>query len=609
MRFSFRAIVLFLVATLSLCTALSAAGQSGTSPTPDKKAATSTAKKAPAKKPTVEEQLQQLTNKLTEQQAQIQQQQTQIQQLQQTNTDLQKQVQQQTADFQNSVKQASQEAAAAQDGVKSLHTTVTDLQSTTQATANALLENKKGVQALENPLAIHYKGVTITPGGWLESTFIARGHNENADITTNFGAAPFNGVANANLSEFRATARGSRAILVAEGLAGSTKLTGYMELDFLGQPNTGNQIETNSFSPRQRQLWMQAEIKSGWTFTAGQMWSLMTTDRKGIATRAEFIPTTIDGSYVVGYTYTRQTGVRFNKNFSNKTWAAFEIANSETTYAASYTPANLFGFANSTNALAPNGSTVTYGTPVNVTIDGATTTIVAPTGAAGFSTNLAPDFIGKLAFEPGFGHYEIKGLVRMFRDRYDGSTNVTAGGGIGWAAILPVKPKKVDFVFEGLAGKGIGRYGAANQPDITIKPNGQIEALPAIHALAGFEFHPQPKLDVYVYGGDEYVDSQRYTTVNAEGKTVAAGYGSPLVNNTYCGYEVIPTGKPGCGAQNKNLGDGTAGFWYRIYKGPFGTLQYGAQFEYIWRNAYSGVGGAPSGSDIMGLTSIRFYLP
>ena len=52
-----------------------------------------------------------------------------------------------------------------------------------------------------------------------------------------------------------------------------------------------------------RQLWMQAEFKNGVTFTAGQFWSLMTTDRNGIATRSEFIPTTIEGSYVVGYSY------------------------------------------------------------------------------------------------------------------------------------------------------------------------------------------------------------------------------------------------------------------------------------------------------------------
>lgn len=118
-------------------------------------------------------------------------------------------------------------------------------------------------------------------------------------------------------------------------MVGSTKMTGYWEMDFLGQAPTGNQVETNSFIPRQRQLWMQAEFKNGLTFTAGQFWSLMTTDRKGIATRAEFIPTTLEGSYVVGYTYVRQNAVRIVKNFSNKTWAGFEVANSETTLSTS----------------------------------------------------------------------------------------------------------------------------------------------------------------------------------------------------------------------------------------------------------------------------------
>ncbi len=60
-----------------------------------------------------------------------------------------------------------------------------------------------------------------------------------------------------------------------------------------------NQVETNSFNPRQRQLWGQA-FSDGLTITAGQMWSLLTTDRKGIATRAEFVPMTIDGACGIG---------------------------------------------------------------------------------------------------------------------------------------------------------------------------------------------------------------------------------------------------------------------------------------------------------------------
>ncbi len=209
----------------------------------------------------------------------------------------------------------------------------------------------------------------------------------------NFGAVPLSGVANSNLSEFRASARGSRPILVATGMAGSTKLTGYFEMDFLGQAPTANYVETNSFNPRMRQLWMQAEFKNGVTFTAGQFWSLMTTDRKGIATRSEFIPTTIEGSYVVGYSYARQNAVRITKDWNNKVWGAFEVAGAQTTVATSYTPANLMGFATSTNALSPNSSTLNY----------------LAGSAAGMSTDLAPDFIGKLAFEPGYGHYEIKG--------------------------------------------------------------------------------------------------------------------------------------------------------------------------------------------------------
>ncbi|MGC2109512.1 MAG: hypothetical protein WA655_08340 [Candidatus Korobacteraceae bacterium] len=616
MRSSFRILILSLVAAVGLSTAF-AAGQSGTAPTTEKKATattttttattataakktTSTVKKTTVKKPTVQDQLQQLTDKLAQQQSQIQQQQGQIQNLQQTNTQLQQQVKQQGDTFQTSVQQASQQAAAAQNGVQSLHTTVTDLQTTTQATANALLANKKGVDALENPLAIHYKGLTITPGGWLESTFFVASRNENADITTNFGAVPYNGVVNSNLSGFQASARGSRPIVVATANAGSTKLTGYWEMDFLGQAPTANYVETNSFNPRMRQLWMQAEFKNGVTFTAGQFWSLMTTDRKGIATRAEFIPTTIEGSYVVGYTYVRQNSVRITKDWNNKIWGALEIANSQTTLATSYSPTNLMGFNTSANALTPNGSTLNY----------------LAGSAYGLSTQLAPDFIGKLAFEPGYGHYEIKGLVRVFRDRIagtdttTGNTNVTAGGGLGWAAILPIMPKKVDFVFEGLAGKGIGRYGSANQPDVTVQPNGNIVPLPAINSLAGFEFHPTPKLDVFTYGGDSYVGAERYSTVNAEGKTVAAGYGSFLVNNTNCDMEVIPEGGAACGAQNKNLWDVTGGLWYRIYTGPFGRLQYGMQFEYISRNSWSAVkGGSPTGNDLVGLTSIRFYLP
>ncbi len=43
--------------------------------------------------------------------------------------------------------------------------------------------------------------------------------------------------------------------------------------------------------------------------------------------------------------------------------------------------------------------------------------------------------------------------------------------------------------------------------------------------------------------------------------------------------------------------------------GPFGTLQYGAQYEYLHRGTWAGLGGAPKGLDSVMLTSIRYFLP
>lgn len=69
----------------------------------------------------------------------------------------------------------------------------------------------------ENPAAIRFKGITITPGGFLEAAGLYRTHNENGDVTSTFGNIPFSGSANSFLSEFRGTARQSRISLLAEG--------------------------------------------------------------------------------------------------------------------------------------------------------------------------------------------------------------------------------------------------------------------------------------------------------------------------------------------------------------------------------------------------------
>lgn len=549
---------------------------------------------------TVVQQLHLVEQQMQEQQAQIARQEAEINQLerqsQQDASNLQEQGQQLRKSMQQiaSMQLAGTSASASSGAPKNVDQT--------------LVETQKSLQDLEHPQALHFKGITLTPGGFVAAEVLERSRNENADMATSFSSLPFGGVANSFLSEFRASARSTRLALLAEGTAGTTKLTGYYELDFLGEAPTANQVETNSFTPRQRQLWAQADFSDGLTLTAGQDWSLITTDRKGIATRAEFIPNTIEASYVVGYTYVRQTAFRLTKNFNNRLWAAFELANPETAQPnASYIPPNVFGFNNSANASSPNGFTLNY---LGGTCPASEGFLCNPSSSAftnGLSTNLAPDVIAKVAWEPGWGHYEVKALGRFFRDRINGENNVSYGGGLGAAAILPVARKKADFILEGLAGSGIGRYGTALGADVTLRPDGHIIPIHALHAMSGLELHPRPKLDLYTYGGDEYYGRAAYVNPTNSGKP--AGYGSPLVNNTDCGIEVLAVGSATCGAQNRNVWEASTGFWYRFYKGPFGALQSGAQYQYLYRGTWSGEGGAPKGLDSVAMTSLRYYLP
>ena len=62
----------------------------------------------------------------------------------------------------------------------------------------------------------------------------------------------------------------------------------------------------------------QAAFSNGWTITGGQTWSLWTSNKKGIETRQECIPATIEGQYVVGYDFARLATFRLTKNISNR---------------------------------------------------------------------------------------------------------------------------------------------------------------------------------------------------------------------------------------------------------------------------------------------------
>jgi hypothetical protein len=126
----------------------------------------------------------------------------------------------------------------------------------------------------DGPGSIKFKGVSLTPGGFIAAETIFRTRANSADINTPFTGIPFNGNSLSRVSEFNFTARQSRATLLAETTIGSAKVSGYYEGDFLGAGTTSNNRQSNSYVFRQRQLFAQVAFSSGLSITGGQMWRM-----------------------------------------------------------------------------------------------------------------------------------------------------------------------------------------------------------------------------------------------------------------------------------------------------------------------------------------------
>src|SRR6266853_36758 len=289
----------------------------------------------------------------------------------------------------------------------SLNSTVSDLKAsnevlkTTVATEQA--EAKKASE--DGPSAIKFKGITLTPGGFVAAETAYRQRAESADINTQLNGIPFPGNALGKVSENVFSARQTRATVLAESKVGPAKLTGYFESDFLGAGATSNNRQSNSYVFRQRQLWAQLAFDNGFSVTGGQMWSLATENRKGIQNRGEALPTMIDPQYVVGFTWQRAYSIRATKAFmDNKVTLGVSIEGPQTTLGGR-------GFSTFTTAAGATSQNFWFAAPGN---GGGLNNF---TDATGYTPNRAPDVVFKAALDPGWGHYEVFGLVSQLRAR------------------------------------------------------------------------------------------------------------------------------------------------------------------------------------------------
>jgi hypothetical protein len=542
----------------------------------------------------------------------------------------------------------------------SLNSTVSALKASNEVLKTTVAKEQADAQKAteDGPSAIKYKGVSLTPGGFIAAETVYRQRAESADINTQLNGIPFPGNALSKVSENVFSARQTRATLLAESKVGSAKLTGYFEMDFLGAGTTSNNRQSNSYVFRQRQLWAQAAFDSGFSITGGQMWSLATENRKGIQNRQEALPMMIDPQYVVGFTWQRAYALRATQSLlGNKLTLGVSMEGPQTTLGGR-------GFSTFTTAAATSQN-FWYAAPgngggLNNGFD-----------ATGYAQNRAPDVVVKVAIDPGWGHYEVFGIVSQLRARiypcavvsdvapgtvigpltYSGPqitctaaagavlptaagafNDSRTGGGGGASLRIPLFAKKLDFGVKGVYGDGIGRFGSSQLADATARPDGTLAPIRSGHGLGILEFHPSPKLDIYAYGGAEYAARAAYTgyeSVRMTATTVTrsnngiGGYGNPAANNSGCSTEnppatqLLPSAGGTCAGDARIVIEGTLGFWHKLYQGPKGGFRWGMTYSYLTRTGWSGSGGLAAGSagiepkavNNMVFTSFRYYLP
>ncbi len=582
------------------------------------------------------------------------------------------------------------EAAATSAEVKTtasaLNSSVASLAASHAAVVNASSATPDGQAKSEEkgPASIRFKGVTLTPGGFIAAETVNRQRAESAGINTPFTGIPYGGNGTGKLTEMNLTGRQSRLSLLVEGKLADVKLSGYYEMDWLGAGTTSNNRQSNSYVLRQRQLWARADFASGWAVTGGQMWSLATETTNGMVNRSEYLPAVIDPQYQVGFTWQRAYGFRVSKNFNDKFGLAFSLEGPQATVGGR-------GFS-SYSSTSATGSTTTFQNAF-VYAPGNGGGLLNGFDGTGYSLNKTPDVVVKAVLDPGWGHYEVFGIVSTFQNRAypcavvgttagnfptpatptvlscaaststspstaGAFTDSRTGGAVGANFHAPLFAKKFTVGAEAFYGEGTGRFGSAQLPDATLRPDGTMALIHGGHWMGRLEWHATPKLDLYGYVGGEYAARTAYTgyqsvkltatpaipgcgdvgqapcpgggiqpsypsiTTTSISTNGIGGYGSPYSNNTGCSTETLPSGTsaPGgggtCAGDIRYIGEGTLGFWYKFYQGEKGKMQFGLQYSYFYKDGWSGSNGltgttsvSPHAVDNMVWTSFRYYIP
>ncbi len=435
------------------------------------------------------------------------------------------------------------------------------------------------------PLQLKIGDAYITPVGFMDFTSVTRSTNPGSGIGTNFGSVPYGNTQQGALSEWRLSPQNSRIGFRVDALVKDTKVLGYMESDFLGQigapPNGAIAVSSNSYPLRLRLYWVDV-TKGKIEFLAGQTWSFLTPNRRGLSALPGdlFYTNDIDVNYQAGLVWGRIPEFRFVYHPSSKVAAGFALSNSEP-----YVGGGNGGSAVTLPALAGTPNAVS-GAVLGGQINNGQSVISAAA--------LHPDFIAKIAFDPSAKvHFEIAGVAITNKIANPASTppfqTHTKVGGGGSANLNVELFKNFRFVTNNFYSSGGGRYIFGQAPDFIIRGNGDLSLVHSGSTVTGFEA-TAGKTQFYAYYGGVYI-----------GRNLARD-----TNNALIGYGPISSD-----GQNRSIQEGTFGTNTTVWRDPkFGALNLMFQYSYVQRNPWLVTGTAPTDAHVhMGFFNLRYTLP
>jgi hypothetical protein len=428
-----------------------------------------------------------------------------------------------------------------------------------------------------SPLSVGIGSTQITPIGFMDFTAIYRGKNVGSGLGTNFGAIPFNNSVDGNLSEYRLSAQNSRLGARLDTKVLGVNLLGYLETDFLGYSPGNAAVTSHSDGLRLRLFWVKLR-KSKLELLAGQSWSMLTPNRKGISPLPGdlFLTQDIDPNIQVGLTWARSPQFRLMYH-PRETVTLGLSAEAAEQYAG--------GSAGGGTITLPSALVPSYSEQLN-------------TGTSGLSVpSPHQDLIGKIAFDPRVGgrslHIELAALWRRF-EFYNPSNHQSfkaAGGGESVNFNFDLF-KNFRLVANTFYSDGGGRYIFGQGPDLIIRGDGSPSLVHAYSTVDGFEYQARPKTLFFAFYGGAYF--QRNVTTDPDtGESV--GYG----------YSGSPSG------HNRTIQEATAGFAHTFWRNPnYGALQFMAQYSYVFRQPWYVASDQPGEANVnMIYLNIRYTLP